>query len=343
MPTLLSDFLQTPLHSRRMSFFVSPDATVSLPPVTRVLFLSDLHLGDGGRTDLFGPQDHRLAEFLHAQQSRVDAMVLLGDIVDLPQALHHRRIRRAHPVAWRALESLARQTPVFFVRGNHDWTVDYEALFPGARRCEAVRLGPHALAWHGHQVDLKLSPWAPRAQERTYAHALLERAVGCRLLPPLPTYDSRPNRVAMALVIQLAHLAVLQARLLRRLGRHHRADALQAYLYYTSRTFLGDPGDNFGATTRSVLGTLADTVICGHSHVPGRVRTSAGVYVNSGTWTHGLRTYAHWDAGGVQVRDVDTDALVGGDAFLRVPQHTAPTALFDWWAEHHRGRLRFDF
>ncbi len=317
-------------------------ASVSLDAGTPVLFLSDLHFGDGSGTDLFAGQDGALISFLEDQRDRVGTIVFLGDILDMPQAWSARRIRAAHGEIWSYLSRLVRATRVVFVRGNHDWSVDYEAVFPGATRCEAVLIGDRVLAWHGHQVDLVMNPGAGDATFKTYAHAVLERIVGCRLVPPLERYDSPANRVAMAIAVTWGRMSVTRARALRSLGRTQRAAAIEARVRYLARTFVGDPGDIFGATDRTVLGHEFDTVLCGHSHVPGVVRTPRGVYANTGTWTCGLRTYARWTGERFQVVDVDSGRELGDEQFVAVPAETEPEDLFRWWAQHHRGFLRFE-
>ncbi len=85
-----------------------------------------------------------------------------------------------------------------------------------------------------------------------------------------------------------------------------------------------------------------DIIVCGHSHVPGIVRTPRGVYVNTGTWTCGLRTYAQWTGERFQVLDVDSGRELGDEEFVGLPAETEPEDLFRWWARHHRGFLRFE-
>jgi len=309
-----------------------PASAVALDGSTPILFLSDLHFGDGSTTDLFGRQDERLIAFLEEQRSQVGAIVFLGDILDLPQAWSVGRVRRAHGEVLRYLGDLARSARVIFLRGNHDWAVDYETSFPGSTCREAVLLGERALAWHGHQVDLVMNPGAADATVKTYLHALLERAAGCRLVPPLERYDSPANRLAMAGAVAWARLLVIRARWLRSLGQRGQAGALEERVRYLARAFQGDPADLFGATVRTVLGDRFNTVVCGHSHVPGVVGTPRGVYVNTGAWASGLRTYGLWTGSRMQVCEVDTGRELGDEEYRGIPAQTEPNDLFDCWA-----------
>ena len=326
------------------SFLASaPQHPLTLDVSAPAMFLSDLHFGDGTRTDLFLGQDGTLISLLERWCDERRTIVFLGDILDMPQAWSVRRIRVAHRELLRTLARVSIATRVVFVRGNHDWSVDYEGLFPGATCCDAVLLGSRILAWHGHQADLVMNPGAGNAAIKTYAHALLERAARCRLVPPLPRYDSAANRVVLALATALSRANLHRARGLRARGRTERADAMEAQVRYLARSFLGDPADIFGVTTRTLLGDPFDTVVCGHTHVPGIVRTARGAYVNTGSWTCGSRTYAQWTGERFVVAEVDSGRELGDEGFASLPAETEPEDLFRWWAQHHKGFLRFEF
>lgn len=323
----------------RNGLAIPEDATVELDAGTSVLLLSDLHFGDGSAMDLFMGQDEALIEFLERWRQEVDVLVFLGDIVDLPQAWSARRVRTAHPELWQYLSRLAQRERVLFVRGNHDWDVDYEALFPGSTRCDAVRIGARILAWHGHQADLMLNPDAG-AKLKTYTHALVERALRRRLLPPLERYDSTANRIALAGTIEWSRIRAAKAQLYRSLGMNERAAPIEAHLHYLARSFIGDLGGIFGAVDRELLGQTFDTVVCGHSHVPGVVATPRGVYVNTGTWASGLRTYGHFTGERFRVLEVDGDVELRDEHYAHLPAETEPEDLFRWWAENRSAFFR---
>ena len=81
-----------------------------------------------------------------------------------------------------------------------------------------------------------------------------------------------------------------------------------------------------------MIGERFDTVICGHSHVPGIVETPRGRYVNTGTWASGQRTYGRWTGTRAQVLDADTGAEIGDEDYRAIPTQTAAQDLFDRWA-----------
>lgn len=314
-------------------------SSIELEPGAPALFLSDLHFGDGSRTDLFADQDSRLIELVEGHLDRVGAVVFLGDIFDLPQAWRIARIAGAHLPLFEWLAGLARRHRVIFASGNHDWSVDYAAMFPGAARCEAVWVADGVLAWHGHQVDLLMNPGVRDATAKTYAHALLERVAGQRLIPPLERYDSTANRVATAAAVGWSRLSLARASALRRLGRGPRAARIEREVRYLARCVLGDPADQFGATVRAVLGDRAEVVLSGHSHLPGRVVTDRGVYVNTGTWTCGVRSYALWSGTSFQVLDVDSGQPIADEHYRDIPADTDARDLFDWWSGAWRAMI----
>lgn len=311
--------------------FRAVDNPLVLSSASRVLFLSDLHFGDGSTTDLFGDQDQRLIDFLEEQREQVEAIVFLGDIFDMPQAWSCRRIVAAHSKLVRYLRELATSATLIFVRGNHDWSVAYDEIFPGASRTEAVLFGKNNLAWHGHQVDLLMHPDASHATAKTYAHALAERIVGKRLIPPLERYDSTANRIAISLAVGWARFTIAHAKTLRTVGFSEKAETLEARIRYLARSVLGDPADLFGATDRVVLGRDFETVLCGHSHVPGVIHTKRGTYANTGTWARGMRTFATWTGTRVVVQNVDTRSEIRDEYFVNLPEETSPEDLFQWW------------
>jgi len=268
--------------------------------------------------------------------------VFLGDILDLPQAWSVRRIRAAHRAVWTRLEELVQTHRVVFARGNHDWWVDYAVHFPGAACCAEVQLGESTLAWHGHQVDLFMNPARGVGRFQTYLHSLGERLTGCRLVPPLERYDSWANRLVISAGVHWSRVLLARAGGLRAVGRIPRALELEASVRYFTRSVLGDPADLFGATDRTVLGKRFNTVVCGHSHFPGIIRTARGLYVNTGSWTGGDGYCAEWTGERWKVLDVDTNRELGDELFVALPSQTEPEDLFRWWSQHHKGMLRFE-
>ncbi len=321
---------------------------VDLPIGTHTRFVGDLHLGDGGRNDAFGrPRsgDERLVALLRECPGECDAVVFMGDALDVPQAFTLSRILRAHGPVIAAMRELARSpVRVIFVRGNHDFRVDYEGLFPGALACEALTLGGREgiLAWHGHQLDRYCQPEAPTHRLATTLHHGFERLVGFEFRVPLHEYDSRGNRLMHWVGGQYgAHLRRM-ARLYRRMGLVERAEGCEAFIHYWSRSVWGDPHAQFEPTARRIRQGPCRAIVGGHTHLPGVVDLGGGqALVNAGSWTFGASEIATWDGADFEALDHGSGERFGDSRYAWMAAGHDPGDFFAWWAAHYQGWLSF--
>ena len=83
------------------------------------VFISDLHLGDGSRTDDFH-RDKEFLEFLEFIENKAQELIILGDFLELWQADLDRVLFRHSKVINRLL-SLKDRVKVTYVIGNHDY------------------------------------------------------------------------------------------------------------------------------------------------------------------------------------------------------------------------------
>jgi len=83
------------------------------------IFISDLHLGDGSRTDDFH-RDKELLEFLEFVGSQAQELIILGDFLELWQADLDRALFR-HSEIINKLLSLRNKVKITYVIGNHDY------------------------------------------------------------------------------------------------------------------------------------------------------------------------------------------------------------------------------
>ena len=127
-----------------------------------MIYLSDLHLGDGSQADDFGPrgglQEVVLISQLRAWRQAGKRICLVGDIFELWQA-DYVDILRAHGPLVEELFACADA----YVIGNHDADLLGGEVFG----LEGI---PHLVAWpvlveHGHSLDPYVGrwPWAARA------------------------------------------------------------------------------------------------------------------------------------------------------------------------------------
>ena len=106
------------------------------------VFLSDIHLGDGSKSDDFH-RDAELIKFLEWTDNRVSEIIIVGDLYELWQAKLS-KIFWAHSDVIHALD--ARSKKITYLYGNHD-ILPFCRLTPEAYRRGSVQ------AQHGHQFD----------------------------------------------------------------------------------------------------------------------------------------------------------------------------------------------
>jgi len=122
---------------------------------SRVVILSDLHLGDGSSKDDLRHNGALLAAFLERHYlARGSILILNGDIEDL-QKFPFARIRSAWRGIFTLLDRFAREGRLIKVFGNHDEALLESSrypypLYPGVR----LEWGGRILyAFHGHQAS----------------------------------------------------------------------------------------------------------------------------------------------------------------------------------------------
>lgn len=304
-------------------------------------FVGDLHLGDGSSHDSFRREDRRLIAFLRECEGACDAVVFMGDALDIPQAWTLRRALRAHPGVVRTIRSLASRVQVVFVRGNHDWNVDYERVFPGASVCVELRVG-ETRVMHGHQLDRYCRPEHEGHQLQMKLHHLAERAFAFHFRLPIHEHDTWQNHAAHWLGGRYGHHLRRMSRIYRALGLVDRAESHEAFIHYWSRALWGDSCALFEPATRWVREEAAPALVCGHTHLPGVVEVEGGTYVNAGSWAFGAADYAQWDGESFSALDYATGESHGDRHYRWMLEGEDRGDFFTWWDRHYRGRFRFD-
>ncbi|MCZ7531349.1 MAG: metallophosphoesterase [Acidimicrobiia bacterium] len=298
-----------------------------LPADTVTAFVGDVHLGDGGRSDIFCGNDTRLVHFLRRCATDCESVVFMGDAFDLPQGLRLRRITTAHPEVMRTIDWLTTQTRVVFIRGNHDWRVDYGQLFHGAEMAERIEIGD-ALVWHGHALDdtVHIDRWAYFVAMA--AHSFFERVARFHFRVPVQDHDTWQNRV-------MHWLGHRFARQLRRRGRG------EEFIAHWSRAVWGDPNSFFEPVRTFLADSDYRTVVCGHTHLPGVVDLDGRQYVNAGSWTFGAAEVAGYDGRAFSATDVASARPIFDEHYRWMVEGHDPGDFFDWWHDHYRGLFRF--
>ena len=93
-----------------------PKIEKTLDANQRIYFISDLHLGDGTRSDIFMSRHASYAIFGSVPKIH---LVIVGDAMDFHQAWTIKRII-SPPLLLAALTEVAKDTGVTYIWGNHD-------------------------------------------------------------------------------------------------------------------------------------------------------------------------------------------------------------------------------
>ncbi len=311
----------------------------------RIFFVSDLHLADGGPSDLFRGKDEAFIEFLDHVAEVGDKLVILGDAIDFYVARGFEKVLTAHKRVLRRLKELADAKEVLYVHGNHDEDIVVFEDLLNFTVVERLVLPPDVLVLHGHEYDRYFKDEEANAWGRFLSemHVGLERLVGSQLRAPLATYDNRANRAAHWVGYHLLLAAELWSSLLRRMGFTRPAREWRRFVDFWNRCEQGDMQGIFREVSRRLPELQYQTLVCGHTHQPGVVRVGEKTYVNTGTWTRDLTTYVRWDGHRFECRDWRTGIAIGDELYRPLLERRAPVPLRQWWREHYRGWLRFEF
>ncbi len=134
------------------------------------MIISDLHLGNGTKSDDFGygeegaKREEKLLEFIDAQNP--DRVYLNGDIYELWQA-RWKKVKKAHP---KLIEIFENDPKYVYIVGNHDFKLT--GLYSDEIRTKS---GKRAIILHGFQAD----PWMNNAIVRFFVWFIgaLERLI----------------------------------------------------------------------------------------------------------------------------------------------------------------------
>lgn len=347
---------------------------LQLPADRRYLLISDLHLGDGGRTDLFGSKDHDFERMLRATGDHVDGVILGGDVLDATQADSADSIRRAHPLVIQRLDELARSVPVYHLVGNHDAPGYIERLLPSVVLCQAVHLGQEVRVVHGHQLDVYFhdGPLNGKGSLSLRAHAIFERVTGQFIRLPFAFHDNRTNRFAHWVFYRLTMAVLLLARIEASIGDDRRIRGWAAHHDFWARSQWGDGS----ALLLPALRALADgehrILVTGHNHQAGvldRIDASPTervsgepqvqwrteerrapaardlerrIYVNLGSWTLDQSTYGLWDGAQIEVHDWLQGRPVDDRSYRIALTRREIPGMREWWDRYYRGLGRYE-
>ncbi len=313
-----------------------------ISPERPVYFISDLHLGDGTRSDIFMAKDRALLELLARVRDEGARLVICGDAIDFHQAWGITRVLKAHGQLLRALSDLADKNGVIYIYGNHDYDI---ALFSELFRwdvCARLRIGADIVVQHGHQFDPFIGPELKSSAVMTRVHHLVERLTGTWIRMPLHEFYTPGNRLAYWLFHKLWLLGKLRNAAYRKLGLGALAESAERFARYWVRSESGDPMEMLWPSLKSATDLGASTIVCGHAHMPGNVLHEGVRYINTGSWTYAWAHYAYFDGDRFLVRDWLSGREFGDELYRPALEGYLEHLDFDrWWRNQYLGWFRY--
>ena len=259
------------------------------------IFISDLHLGDGSRTDDFN-RDKELLKFLEFVEDEAGELIIVGDLFELWQANMDRILFRHNEVVSKILY-LRSKIRVRYVVGNHDYIPFIKFINSGVGiSLEYIDAENGIIAEHGNKYDvfnryknpLQSVKW-PSGRRFALLAASLERFV------------NRDADVWLEKALEktedfLGHAALIKNKI---------TPSSQEYL---------KKGGHFGEFNKAIKDHIdngARIVIFGHTHRCQLEAIGKGIYANCGTWVdNAVPTYIACHSDKIELREALTHKTI---------------------------------
>jgi UDP-2,3-diacylglucosamine pyrophosphatase LpxH len=135
--------------------FLESSPAIKVDDASRYVFLSDLHMGDGGGSDdLEHNRELALTTLRSWYLERSYVLILGGDIEEL-QKFKLSKIRRAWGAMYEAFDAFAGRGALYKLVGNHDLSLLRESGYPYPllHGLALERAGRSLFCFHGHQAS----------------------------------------------------------------------------------------------------------------------------------------------------------------------------------------------
>ncbi len=325
------------------------EVRLRIDPNQRIYIISDLHLGDGTRSDSFLGKDREMVRFLDRVRDEGAHLVIAGDCVDFHQAFSMSRVLKAHAKLMGELSRLAQTTGVTYLWGNHDYDI---SLFKDLLRfevCSSLQIGEDVLVEHGYQYDPHIGSDLEGTHLHTLVHHGVERLLGSWIRLPIEEFYTWPTRVSFWLFHKWAMVVHALDQVARRLDQPDLLKASKTMIAYWTQNQVGDAAMLYEGVRAFLPGSPYRYLVTGHSHLPGIIDMAPGkTFVNTGSWTFNSAQYAVWEgdkgpAGQVfRVKDWITGKEYDDRNFrILADGRYAHMDFREWWRENYLGWLRF--
>ncbi|MBT3220589.1 MAG: hypothetical protein HN348_16000 [Proteobacteria bacterium] len=308
----------------------------------KIWFVSDLHLGDGTPSDVFFGKDRHLIALIERVEKEGSVLVVVGDAIDFNQAWSFVRVLRAHQELFSAMTRLGREGQLFYVVGNHDYDLSFFHELLHFRVCDELHIGKRILVRHGWQYDPYLALALGHGHQwSTSIHHLVERYLNTWLRIPLGEFYTFSNRLLFWLVHKIGVGAGVWNALIERLGFSDMTIGM-GYLDYWTHANMGDSMGMFRPVWKHLNEGPWQFIVCGHSHIPGVIKSGDRAYVNSGSWTFASSHYLIWD----NQQFMSRDWITGRKFRQELYEHLLDGSIYEtnftqWWRRNYMGMLRF--
>lgn len=300
----------------------------------KIYIISDLHLGDGTRSDSFRDKRIPLRELFSEIKSEEAHLIIAGDLIDFHQGWSIDRIITAHAILFRELSDLAQETGVTYLWGNHDFELSYFKELLNFQVHSSATIGDIALIEHGHQYDSAIGRELQTSPRFNKLHHVTERLLDTWLRFPLENFPNIENRILFWVFHKLFWLQ-------SKMGEKF-PNALSKKLKGIEENQLGNPSGLFEAVQKRVEEIPQRYLITGHSHLPGIVEFGEKGYINTGSWCFDASQYLVWDGEKFELNDWQTKMKITDQAYRPLLDGEWKDLDFlGWWKENYRGWLRF--
>lgn len=323
----------------------------------KIYVISDVHLGDGTRSDAFLQKRDQLRALLRKIAEEKAHLVIAGDLVDFHQGWSIDRIITANAVLFRELSDLAKESGVTYIWSAQDYDLSYFVeLFSFVACSEVVipsnNITPKIRIQQGHLYDPRIGKelhTTPKIQKMVH---IVERFLGTWLRSPLEYFPTVENRMALWMVHKIA--------LVQRWCAHNNiattsTQSVGNWLLAIAQGQIGNNYQVFSHVQDTIHNLDADVLVTGHSHVPGVVKLGEKTYINTGSWTFDASQYLVIDReqGTLELWDWNRKQRIQNEEYTHLQSdHTDADSLdnrllhldfLGWWKENYLGWLKFRF
>lgn len=304
--------------------------------------VSDLHLGNGGRSDSFMGKDRAMFALLERVRAAGARLVINGDAIDFLQAGDFTRVIKAHGKLLKAFADLAHESGIWYLVGNHDHDLHIYRDLLRFEVCDELWIGDDVLVEHGHRFDPWIGADLHGSDFATRVHHWIEATFHTWIRLPMADFYTWGNRLSFWAFHKYALWLKARNALLSRIGAHATVRKSEFFLSYWTRNEAGDPMAMFQPAVTAARAAGARTVVCGHTHMPANVAVEGVRFVNCGSWTFGWAQYAVLDGGVVTVRDWLSGREYKDELYRALLDGELEGLSFErWWRNQYLGWFRY--